>query len=109
MTDSNFRGKVLDGGEPWLVEFYAPWCGHCQRLEPEWKSAASEVHEKTGNKVKMGMLDATQHQNTASQYGIQGTLQSVLLIKMCQFSHRNVNINKIKDIQQSRCSSQMDA
>ena len=74
MTDSNFRGKVLDGGEPWLVEFYAPWCGHCQRLEPEWKSAASEVHEKTGNKVKMGMLDATQHQNTASQYGIQGTL-----------------------------------
>ena len=76
MTDSNFRGKVLDGGEPWLVEFYAPWCGHCQRLEPEWKSAASEVHEKTGNKVKMGMLDATQHQNTASQYGIQGTVFS---------------------------------
>merc|ERR1712180_427922 len=72
LTDSNFRSKVLDGGEPWLVEFYAPWCGHCQRLEPEWKSAASEVHEKTGNKVKMGMLDATQHQNTASQYGIQG-------------------------------------
>ena len=79
LTDSNFRGKVLDGGEPWLVEFYAPWCGHCQRLEPEWKSAAAEVHEKTGNKVKMGMLDATQHQNTASQYGIQGTFYSLNL------------------------------
>ena len=55
-----------------MVEFYAPWCGHCQRLEPEWKSASAEVHEKTGNKVKMGMVDATQEQATAQQYGIQG-------------------------------------
>ena len=73
LTDSNFRSKVIEGGEPWLVEFYAPLCGHCQRLEPEWKSASAEVHEKTGNKVKMGMLDATQEQSTAQQYGIQGT------------------------------------
>ena len=96
MTDSNFRGKVLDGGEPWLVEFYAPWCGHCQRLEPEWKSAASEVHEKTGNKVKLGALDATQHQNTASQYGIQGTFKLTKLIyfrpKSSIFLVRNVLI-----------------
>jgi protein disulfide-isomerase A6 len=55
-----------------LVEFYAPWCGHCQRLEPEWKAAAAQLHEETGGKVKMGALDATTNQNTASQYGIQG-------------------------------------
>merc|ERR1712157_296604 len=72
LTDSNFRSKVIESGDPWLVEFYAPWCGHCQRLEPEWKSASAEVHEKTGNKVKMGMVDATQEQATAQQYGIQG-------------------------------------
>jgi len=72
LTDSNFRSKVIEGGAPWLVEFYAPWCGHCQRLEPEWKAASAEVHEKTGNKVKLGMLDATQEQATAQQYGIQG-------------------------------------
>lgn len=75
MTDQNFQKKVIQGGDPWLVEFYAPWCGHCQRLEPEWKKAAGDVFEQTGNKVKMGALDATAHQNTASQYQIQGTTE----------------------------------
>merc|ERR1712157_59293 len=72
LTDSNFRSKVIESGDPWLVEFYAPWCGHCQRLEPEWKSAANTVAAETGGKVKLGHLDATQAQQIAGQYGIQG-------------------------------------
>jgi len=29
LDDSNFKKLVLDSDEMWLVEFYAPWCGHC--------------------------------------------------------------------------------
>ena len=72
LTDQNFKKLVLNGGDAWLVEFFAPWCGHCQKLEPEWKKAAGELAEATGGKVKMGALDATAHQQTAGQYGIQG-------------------------------------
>lgn len=29
-----------------LVNFYAPWCPWCQRLEPSWDAAMSEIHDK---------------------------------------------------------------
>lgn len=50
------------------MEFFAPWCGHCQRLAPEWAKAASELE----GKVKVGAVDATVHTVTASRYQVQG-------------------------------------
>lgn len=32
LTDSNFDQLVLDSEDVWLVEFFAPWCGHCKIL-----------------------------------------------------------------------------
>jgi protein disulfide-isomerase A6 len=42
LTDDNFD-QVLQGVEIWVVEFYAPWCGHCQRLVPEYTKAAKAL------------------------------------------------------------------
>ena len=68
LTDSNFKELVLDSDDLWLVEFYAPWCGHCKNLEPHWAKAATELK----GKVKLGALDATVHQVMASRYQVQG-------------------------------------
>lgn len=68
LTDSNFDKLVVQSDELWLVEFFAPWCGHCKNLAPHWSKAASELK----GKVKLGALDATVHQAKASQYGVQG-------------------------------------
>ncbi|XP_055729165.1 protein disulfide-isomerase A6-like [Salvelinus fontinalis] len=72
LTDDNFDRLVLDSGEVWLVEFFAPWCGHCKSLEPEWAAAASAVKEQTKDKVHLGAVDATVQQGLASRYGVRG-------------------------------------
>jgi len=52
----------------WIVELYAPWCGHCQRLEPEWNDAATRLK----GEVKVAKVDATQSSRVAQQFGISG-------------------------------------
>jgi thiol-disulfide isomerase/thioredoxin len=43
LTLSNFDNKVLNDDSVWIVEFYAPWCGHCQKLKPDYEKAASAL------------------------------------------------------------------
>ncbi|CAH0517886.1 unnamed protein product [Peronospora belbahrii] len=68
LTDETFDDMVLDSGDIWLVEFYAPWCGHCKALAPEWEQAASDLK----GSVKVAALDATVNEGKISEYGIEG-------------------------------------
>ncbi|XP_006903376.1 PREDICTED: protein disulfide-isomerase A6-like [Elephantulus edwardii] len=72
LTDDTFDKNVLDSDDVWMVEFYAPWCGHCKNLEPEWAAAATEVKEQTKGKVKLAAVDATANQLLSQRYGIRG-------------------------------------
>ena len=69
LTDANFETMVLNSDDTWLVEFFAPWCGHCKNLAPHWISAASQLK----GKVKLGTVDATVHTATASKFSVSGT------------------------------------
>ena len=42
VKNTNFC-KVTNGEGVWIVEFYAPWCGHCKNLVPEYKKAAKAL------------------------------------------------------------------
>ncbi|KAH9413457.1 Protein disulfide-isomerase A6 [Dermatophagoides pteronyssinus] len=68
LTESNFDEKVLKSDDLWLVEFYAPWCGHCKNLAPIWSEVATELK----GKVRVGAVDATVHQSLASRFEIRG-------------------------------------
>lgn len=39
----NFKELVTDSGRDALIEFYAPWCGHCQKLAPIWEELGTKV------------------------------------------------------------------
>jgi len=68
LSDDNFDETVLKSKDMWLVEFYAPWCGHCKKLEPEWNQAASELK----GKIKLGKVDATVHNKLGNRFGVKG-------------------------------------
>lgn len=43
LRPNNFDNLVLNSDHIWVVEFYAPWCGHCQQLMPEYDKAATAL------------------------------------------------------------------
>ncbi|XP_049579194.1 protein disulfide-isomerase A3 [Syngnathus scovelli] len=51
-----------------LVEFYAPWCGHCKRLAPEYEAAATRLK----GIVPLAKVDCTAHSSTCSKFGVNG-------------------------------------
>lgn len=68
LTDRNFSDFVEDNKYV-MVEFYAPWCGHCKELAPEYAAAATELKSENVPLVK---VDATVENELAESYEVQG-------------------------------------
>ncbi|KAH9288520.1 hypothetical protein KI387_032637 [Taxus chinensis] len=67
LKDGNFSDFVTKNRYI-LVEFYAPWCGHCQALAPEYAAAATELK----GEVALAKVDATEENDLAEKYNVQG-------------------------------------
>lgn len=71
LTDADFQSR-LGGHDLALVKFYAPWCGHCKKLAPEFEKAATSL-KNADPPVALAEVDCTADgKETCEKFGVSG-------------------------------------
>lgn len=68
LKESNFAQQVYNSKSVWMIEFFAPWCGHCKRLQPEWENASGKLK----GAVNLGKVNCDEQQSLCQQFGVRG-------------------------------------
>lgn len=66
LTQTDFISETKSGYS--VIDFWAPWCGPCQRMGPEFDSASKEM----AGKAKFAKVNVDDNQELAGQFNIMG-------------------------------------
>lgn len=72
----NFKEMVLESSAPVLVDFFANWCGHCQKLLP----LMDEVAVDMDGKINVVKINVDENRDLSQKYDIKG-LPTMILFK----------------------------
>lgn len=71
LKGKSFKELVMDNDKDVLVEFYAPWCGHCKKLAPTYDELGKKVKSKT-DKIVIAKMDATANEIDVPGVNVKG-------------------------------------
>ena len=54
-SEDENKKTAMKSEKSWFIKFFAPWCGHCQRLAPIW----SEFNRLHIDEINVGTVDCT--------------------------------------------------
>uniref|UniRef100_A0AAY4C144 Protein disulfide-isomerase A5 n=1 Tax=Denticeps clupeoides TaxID=299321 RepID=A0AAY4C144_9TELE len=71
LTDDTFD-SFMERHSSVLLMFYAPWCGHCKKMKPEFDEAAEILNKDPDSPGVLAALDATVHKSVGERFKISG-------------------------------------
>ena len=76
VNKDNFKQEVLESKVPTIVDFWAPWCGHCVNLA----RTLDEIAKEKDGAVKVCKVNVDENQELAMEYGIM-TIPAIFLFE----------------------------
>ncbi len=67
ITADNYETEVVQSEVPVLLDFWAPWCGPCQQLNPVIEALAKEI----GDSAKIGKVNVDDNRELAMKLGVR--------------------------------------
>lgn len=70
VVGKTFDDIVMDAKKDVLIEFYAPWCGHCKKMEPDYVALGKKY--KGEKNLVIAKMDATANDVPNDNYKVEG-------------------------------------
>lgn len=92
VTDADFADSVEGSSKPFLVDFWAPWCGPCRMMEPVLKEVAAEY-----DAITVGKLNVDDNPQVATRFDIL-SIPTLLMFKDGQVVKKIVGARSKKQL-----------
>ena len=76
IDENNFEEEVVKSSLPYLVDFWAEWCGPCKNLAP----ILEEISDELKDKIKIGKINIDDNQELAAKFSIR-SIPTMILFK----------------------------
>lgn len=93
LTDENFDTSLKNEEKPVIVDFFAPWCGHCRVQSPIIDALAEEI----GDKAVIAKINVDDNREKAAEYFISG-IPAILVFKNGKLVEQKAGVQQKEEL-----------